>query len=192
VESRRGTTDSRRRGATTYLRPLREVAPLASTATQQLAPPSEPRSQRNKAIAATTVRLSTPQLDVEVERHCQLQRQDLARRHIRRIHAFTLIWPLIERRLEGRPSLNASELLDELRVQYRFHLGQLAALTRRVNLWREDARARAWRSESAAIEHRGCHVPGARESIRSRGTGPNCVNGLVKILITQALSSSPN
>jgi hypothetical protein len=55
-----------------------------------------------------------------------------------------LVWPLIERWLEGRPNLNASELLDELRVQYpgRFHLGQLAALTRRVNLWREDARAR--------------------------------------------------
>jgi hypothetical protein len=83
-------------------------------------------------------------LDVEIERRCELQRQDLARRHIWRIHAFTLVWPLIERRLEGLFQLNASELLDELRVQYpgRFHLGQLAALTRRVNLWREDARAR--------------------------------------------------
>jgi hypothetical protein len=48
------------------------------------------------------------------------------------------------RRLEGRPNINASELFDELRAQYpgRFHRGQLAAFTRRVVRWREDARAR--------------------------------------------------
>jgi len=54
-----------------YLRPLREVVPLATTATRQLAPHSEQRSQRNKAIAATTVRLATPQLDAEVKRGCE-------------------------------------------------------------------------------------------------------------------------
>ena len=127
-----------------YLRPLREATPLATVATRQWAPPSEPRSQRSEVTVATTIRPSPPQLDVEIERRCELQRQDLARRHIRRIHAFTLVWPSIERRLEGCPNWNASELFDELRVPYpgRFHLGQLAALTRRVNLWREDARAR--------------------------------------------------
>lgn len=127
-----------------YLRPLRQVVPLDSVAARQLAPPSEPISQRRKPTFVTTVRPSTPRLDVEIEKRCELQRQDLARRHVRRVHAFTLVWPLIERRLEGRPNLNASESLDELRIQYpgRFHLGQLAALTRRVNLWREDARAR--------------------------------------------------
>jgi hypothetical protein len=127
-----------------YLRPLREVIPLATVATRQSVPQSKPGSQRNKPTVAIPVRPSTPQLDVEIEKRCEHQRQDLARRHIRRIHAFTLVWPLVERRLEGRPNLNASELLDELRVQYpgRFHLGQLAALTRRVNLWREDARER--------------------------------------------------
>ena len=127
-----------------YLRPVREVVPVSTVATRPLAPQLAPRSERNARTVTNTVRLSTPQLDVEIERRCELQRQDLAKRHIRRRHAFDLIWPLIERRLEGRPNLNASELLDELRVQYpgRFHLGQLAALTRRVNLWREDARAR--------------------------------------------------
>ena len=101
-----------------HLRPLREMVSLANFATRQWAPQSEPRSQKNKPTAATTIRPSTPQLDVEIEGCCELQRQDLARRRIRRIHAFTLVWLVIERRLEGRPNLNASELLDERRVQY--------------------------------------------------------------------------
>ena len=149
-----------------YLRPLREVVAHATVATRQLAPPqSEPRSQRDKRTVVTPVRPSTPQLDVEIERRCELQRQDLATRHVRRIHAFTLIWPLIERRLEGRPNLNASELFDELRVQYpgRFHLGQLAALTRRVNLWREDARARG-----AVIGKRSNRTSGLPRTWRTR------------------------
>jgi hypothetical protein len=85
-----------------------------------------------------------PRLDPEIEKQCELQRQDFARRHIRRVHAFTLIWPLVCRRLEGHPNVNASELFDELRVQYpgRFHRGQLKAFTARVVRWREDARAR--------------------------------------------------
>jgi len=177
-----------------YLRPLREVIPLATVATRQSVPQSKPGSRRNKPTVAIPVRPSTPQSDVEIERRCEHQRQDLARRNIRRIHAFTLVWPLVERRLEGRPNLNASELLDELRAQYpgRFHLGQLAALTRRVNLWREDARERSVVIGKPSIEHRGCHAPGERESIRSRHTGPNSVNGLAQILIRQALNSSPS
>jgi hypothetical protein len=70
-----------------------------------------------------------PKLDPEVEQQCELQRQELARLHIQRRHAFTLIWPLVCRRLESRPNINASELFDELRAQYpgRFHCGQLNA-----------------------------------------------------------------
>jgi hypothetical protein len=87
---------------------------------------------------------STPALDPETERQCELQRREFARRHVYRRHAFTLIWPLVCRRLDARPNVNASELFDELRAQYpgRFHRGQLAAFIRRVGLWRNDARAR--------------------------------------------------
>jgi len=59
-----------------------------------------------------------PQLDPEIEKQCDIRRQAFARRHIRRQHAFTLIWPLVCRRLEGRPNMNATELFDELRAQY--------------------------------------------------------------------------
>jgi len=73
-----------------------------------------------------------------------VQRQEFARRHYQRRHAFTLIWPLVSRRLEARPNINATELFDELRAQYpgRFHRGQLGAFICRVRLWRDDARAR--------------------------------------------------
>jgi hypothetical protein len=85
-----------------------------------------------------------PKLDPEVEQQCEIQRKELARLHIQRRHAFTLIWPLVCRRLESRPNINASELFDELRAQYpgRFHGGQLNAFIHRVRLWRDDARAR--------------------------------------------------
>ncbi len=149
-----------------YLRPLREVVAPATVTKRQLAPPQwESGSQRDKRIVVTPVRPSMPQLDVEIERRCELQRQDLATRHVRRIHAFTLVWPVIERRLEGRPNLNASELFDELRAQYpgRFHLGQLAALTRRVNLWRKDARARG-----AVIGKRSNRTSGLPRTWRTR------------------------
>src|SRR6185437_14637801 len=41
-----------------------------------------------------------------------------------------VIWPLVCRRLESRPNINATELFDELRAQYpgRFHRGQLNAV----------------------------------------------------------------
>jgi hypothetical protein len=41
-----------------------------------------------------------PQLNPEIEKQCDIQRQAFARRHQRQ-HAFTLIWPLVCRRLEG-------------------------------------------------------------------------------------------
>jgi hypothetical protein len=83
-------------------------------------------------------------LDLELRRKSKLQQQEFARRRIRRQHAFTLVWPLACRRLEGRPNMNATELFDELCTQYpgRFHHGQLKAFTDRVVQWRKDARAR--------------------------------------------------
>ncbi len=58
--------------------------------------------------------------------------------------AFRLVWPEICRRLDARPNLNASDLLDQLRTEYpgRFHSGQIKALQRRVKAWRIDAVAR--------------------------------------------------
>jgi hypothetical protein len=84
-----------------------------------------PCSDRNGACVSDTPepvvtpdRLSVPKLDPEIERQCELQRQEFARRHIQRKHAFTLIWPSVCRRLESRPNINATELFDELRAQY--------------------------------------------------------------------------
>jgi len=61
-----------------------------------------------------------------------------------RVQALRMVWPIICRRLEGLPNINASQLFDELCVQFpgRFTRRQYKSLLRRVNLWREDARAR--------------------------------------------------
>jgi hypothetical protein len=58
--------------------------------------------------------------------------------------------------------MNATELFDELRAQYpgRFHPGQRAALTSRVKLWREDARARG--VEIGRLHYRQSSIPRTR------------------------------
>jgi hypothetical protein len=128
-----------------YQRRTQSVAPQDAIAPQQTAPPPPAKvvQMETKAVVSPVL-APAPRLDPEIEKRCELQRQELAQRHIRRYHAFTLIWPLVCRRLEERPNITASELFDELRVQYpgRFHIGQLAALAQRVQQWRKDARAR--------------------------------------------------
>ena len=60
-------------------------------------------------------------------------------------HAFTMIWPLICRRLEGCPNISSAQLFDELCIQFpgRFHPRHLTrCLEKRVKQWRQDARAR--------------------------------------------------
>jgi hypothetical protein len=59
-------------------------------------------------------------------------------------HALDLVWPMVCRRLESLPNINTRQLFDELCVQFpgRFGLKQYRRLLRRVNLWRQDARAR--------------------------------------------------
>ena len=60
-------------------------------------------------------------------------------------HAFTMIWPLICRRLEGCPNISSAQLFDELCMQFpgRFHPRHLTrCLEKRVRQWRQDARAR--------------------------------------------------
>jgi hypothetical protein len=128
-----------------YLRRIQSLVHHDTVAPQQVAPPSQQKVVQMEAKPAVIPdQPSKPQLDPETERQCELQRQEFARRHIQRRHAFTLIWPLVCRRLEARPNINASELFDELRAQYpgRFHCGQLGAFIHRVRLWRDDARAR--------------------------------------------------
>jgi hypothetical protein len=128
-----------------YLRRIQSVVHRDAIAPRQVDPPSQPKVVQIPARSVVTQhRPSAPRLDPEIEKRCERQRQEFARRHIRRQHAFTLIWPLVCRRLEARPNINATELFDELRAQYpgRFHRGQLRAFAHRVRRWREDARAR--------------------------------------------------
>jgi integrase-like protein len=128
-----------------YLRRIQTLVHRDAVTPRQIAPPSEAKVVTMGAPPVVSPdRPPVPKLDPEVERQCEIQRKELARLHIQRRHAFTLIWPLVCRRLESRPNINASELFDELRAQYpgRFHGGQLNAFIHRVRLWRDDARAR--------------------------------------------------
>jgi hypothetical protein len=128
-----------------YLRRIQTLVHRDAVAPRQVAAPSPAKVVTMAAQPVITPnRPPVPKLDPEVEQQCEVQRKELARLHIQRRHAFTLIWPLVCRRLESRPNINASELFDELRAQYpgRFHCGQLNAFIHRVRLWRDDARAR--------------------------------------------------
>jgi len=128
-----------------YLRRIQNIVHPQTVAPRQAVAPLQPGVPQMEAQPAVTPdRPPVPKLDPEIERQCELQRREFARHHIQRKHAFTLIWPLVCRRLESRPNINATELFDELRAQYpgRFHRGQLNAFIHRVRLWREDARAR--------------------------------------------------
>jgi len=61
-----------------------------------------------------------------------------------RVQPLRMVWPIVCRRLEGLPNINAMQLFEELCIQFpgRFTRKQYKTLLRRVNLWRRDARAR--------------------------------------------------
>lgn len=61
-----------------------------------------------------------------------------------RVQALRMVWPIVCRRLEEFPNINATQLFEELYVQFpgRFTRKQYKTLGRRVNLWRQQARAR--------------------------------------------------
>jgi hypothetical protein len=61
-----------------------------------------------------------------------------------RVHALRMVWPIVARRLEDLPNINASQLFDELCIQFpgRFTRKQYNSLLRRINRWRKDARER--------------------------------------------------
>jgi hypothetical protein len=67
-----------------------------------------------------------------------------AKRGQARVQALRTVWPIVCRRLEGLPNINAMQLFDELCIQFpgRFTRRQYRTLLRRVNLWRKDASAR--------------------------------------------------
>ena len=58
-----------------------------------------------------------------------------------RVQALRMVWPIVARRLEDRPNINASQLFDELCIQFpgRFTPRQYRTLLRHVNRWRRDA-----------------------------------------------------
>lgn len=60
------------------------------------------------------------------------------------IQALRMVWPLVCRRLESFPNISATQLFEELCVQFpgRFTPRQYRTLVRCVKLWRRDARAR--------------------------------------------------
>lgn len=55
-----------------------------------------------------------------------------------------MVWPIACRRLEEFPNINATQLFEELCVQFpgRFTRKQYQTLVRRVRFWRQNARAR--------------------------------------------------
>ena len=61
-----------------------------------------------------------------------------------RIQALRMVWPIACRRLEEFPNINATQLFEELCVQFpgRLTRKQYKTLVRRVSLWRQNARAR--------------------------------------------------
>ena len=61
-----------------------------------------------------------------------------------KVQALRMVWPLVCRRLEGLPNISATQLFEELCIQFpgRFTRKQYNTLLRRVKRWRRDARAR--------------------------------------------------
>jgi hypothetical protein len=61
-----------------------------------------------------------------------------------KIQALRMVWPIACRRLEDLPNISATQLFEELCIQFpgRFTQRQYRTLLRRVNRWRQDARAR--------------------------------------------------
>jgi len=61
-----------------------------------------------------------------------------------RIQALRMAWPIVCRRLEEFPTINAMQRFEELCIQFpgRFTRKQYKTLVRRVSLWRQAARAR--------------------------------------------------
>lgn len=111
-----------------YLRSLQKV----SASTPFAAWPVEPKPVAPPtAIAASAEMLERPRLIYAEPGHARIQ-------------ALRMVWPIASRRLEELPNINATQLFQELCLRFpgRFTRKQYKTLLRRVNLWRQDARAR--------------------------------------------------
>jgi transposase InsO family protein len=111
-----------------YLRSLQKLSaqtPVASpvVATERMTPTA--------AKSASAMRPEKPLLIYAERGHARVQ-------------ALRMVWPIVCRRLEGQPNINAMQLFEELCIQFpgRFTGKQYNSLLRRINRWREDARAR--------------------------------------------------
>lgn len=106
------------------LRSLQRITPQTAPATPVTAPPAPPAPPALK-----------PQ---------DRPRPIYAARGRARIQALRMVCPIVARRLEGLPNINASQLFEELCLRFpgRFTRKQYNTLLRRVNHWRKDARAR--------------------------------------------------
>jgi hypothetical protein len=110
-----------------YLRSLQQSATPTPRAHPTMTSKPAPAS-----IVATAVKLS------------EKPRPVYAQSGRARIQALRMAWPIVCRRLEGLPNINAMQLFEELCIQFpgRFTRRQYKTLLRRVNLWRRDAQAR--------------------------------------------------
>jgi hypothetical protein len=102
-------------------------------------------AQTLAAIPPVASKPATPAVPVPISVKTQEKPQLIyaARGHAR-VQALRMVWPIVCRRLEGLPNINAMQLFEELCIQFpgRFTRKQYKTLLRRVNLWRQDARAR--------------------------------------------------
>jgi len=95
-------------------------------------------------IATAAAALPVPGLNVTAPQPSKKLQPVYAESGRARVQALRMVWPIACRRLESFPNINASQLFDELCVQFpgRFTARQYKTLLRRVNLWRRDALAR--------------------------------------------------
>jgi len=109
-----------------YLRSLQKVA------AQELPSPVAPQPVTPPAPMSASAKIPERSHPIYAERgHARIQ-------------ALRMVWPIVCRRLEGLPNINATHLFEELCIQFpgRFTPKQYKTLLWRVNLWRRDARAR--------------------------------------------------
>jgi hypothetical protein len=95
-------------------------------------------------IATRTVTVPGSPADVAAPPPPKKLQPIYAERGQARVQALRMAWPIVCRRLESLPNINATQLFDELCVQFpgRFTPRQYKTLLRRVNGWRRDALAR--------------------------------------------------
>jgi hypothetical protein len=111
-----------------YLRGLQKISAQTRCAEFSVEPkPAAPPT----AIAASAKVPERPRLIYAEPGHAKIQ-------------ALRMVWPIACRRLEELPNINATQLFQELCLRFpgRFTRKQYKTLLRRVNLWRQDARAR--------------------------------------------------